>query len=93
MTTDHRPIGVVRITLTNADGTVEEIEVTEDLHFFLGFATCGPDGGKNVPAEILVSGDSGVLGKILFRLGERHPELRDPGAETFRNAPVFGGVQ
>ena len=37
MTTYDGPTDVVRITLTNADGTVQEIEVDDDLHYILGF--------------------------------------------------------
>ena len=71
------PTDVVRITLTNADGTVQEFEVTGDFHLLLGFAKCGPHGGKNVPMEILAKGSAIILGELFFRLGDRHPELLD----------------
>lgn len=77
MKTIDRPTDVVRITLTGADGVVQEIEVTDDFHFLLGFAKVGPHGGKDVPMEIIAKGSAIVVGELFFRFGEAHPELLD----------------
>jgi len=68
---------ITRIALTSKDGTVEEFTMGDNFHFILGFAKCGPDGGKNVPAEIIAVGSTVVLGEVFYLIGETHPELLD----------------
>ena len=77
MTTNDGKNNVVRIALTNADGTEQSFDVSERFHFLLGFATCGPNGGKGVPLEVIVKGSTTVIGEIFFRIGEEHPDLLD----------------
>jgi len=68
---------IARITLTDTDGLIEEFQTGDNFHFILAFAKCGPDGGKNVPAEIIAVGSTVVLGEIFYLIGETHPELLD----------------
>jgi len=83
--TNDRPADIARIVLVAKDGTEERIEVSENSHVILGFAKCGPDGGKGVPMDIIVMGTDVVVGEILFRITKT--------VEALRNAPVAGGVQ
>jgi hypothetical protein len=71
----EKPVDIVRITLTNSDGTAQEINLTEDLHFLLGFVTVGPEGGSDVPVEFIVKGKVAVVGEIYYQAGRNHPEL------------------
>jgi hypothetical protein len=89
MKIDERPVGVKRITLLEDDGSETVINVTDDLHLLLGYARCGPDGGRNIRMEVIVKGTDVVVREILSRLGE---EI-DPGAEAFKRARPVGGVQ
>lgn len=77
MKTIDRPTGIVRIILVEVDGTEQVLEIDEDVHYILGFSKVGPNGGKNLPMEIIVKGSTSVVGEIFFRLGEAYPELLD----------------
>jgi hypothetical protein len=77
MKTNDRPTDVARITITSKDGAEQILEVDDDLHYILGFIRVGPNGGKNIPAEIIAKGSTSIVGELFYRLGERHPELLD----------------
>lgn len=66
---------IVRITLDESDGSQTVINISEDLHYLLGFTKVGKEEGKEVPMEISVHGNQGVVGEIFFQIGEQHPEL------------------
>lgn len=72
---EDRVTGVTRITLLEADGSETVINVSEDLHFIFGFVKCGKEGGVDVPAELIVKGDVGIVGELFFQAGNQHPEL------------------
>jgi hypothetical protein len=71
----EKPVDIVRITLTNSDGTAQEINLTDDLHFILGFVRVGPEGGPDVPVETLIRGSINVVGEIYYQAGNSHPGL------------------
>jgi hypothetical protein len=72
-----RPTDLTRITLTTKDGDEQIVEIDDDLHYILAFIKVGPHGGKDIPMEVIAKGSVPVVGELVFRLGERHPELLD----------------
>jgi len=70
-----KPSEIKSITITEADGSETVINITDDLHFIFGFTKVGPDGGVDVPMELLVHGSADVVGEIFFQAGNENPEL------------------
>jgi len=69
---NDRPTELTRITLTEKNGTETIINVSDNLHFILGFAKSGED---PAPMEILVCGDVDIVGEIYYQLGKNNPDL------------------
>lgn len=73
--TAEEKTGVVRITLTEADGSEKVLEVSEDLHFIFGFAKASPGTISQIPMEINVKGFGLIVAEIFYQIGEQHPQL------------------
>jgi hypothetical protein len=70
-----RPTGVVRITLTEADGSETIINVDEDVHYIFTFVRVSKERGVEIPAEILIKGSTNVCGELFYRIGIAHPQI------------------
>jgi len=74
---ESKKTGIKRITILEEDDSETIINVSDDLHFFLGYIKVGKDGGNSVPAEWIVKGDNDLIGELYYQMGEEHPDLLD----------------
>jgi hypothetical protein len=72
---NERPTDLIRITLTEKDGSETIIHLDEDLHYFFVFSKADPKKDRYVPLEILIKGDVDVVSEMFYQLGEAHPSL------------------
>jgi hypothetical protein len=71
----ERETNVVRITLTEADGSETVINVDEDVHYIFAFVKVSLKRGVEVPLETFIKGNTNVCGEMFYQIGEAHPEI------------------
>lgn len=72
---EQKKAWVTRITLLEDDGSETVINITDEIHFLFGFSKVSKAGEPEIPMELIVVGDSGIIGEIYYQAGNLHPEL------------------